>query len=146
MATAACTGPAQASSRGDTGGRLTAARYLAIARAGNHRLEIEFDSLAGPDKSRLAAAKADLADAAATERLFDRRLLAISFPAATERIARLLFQRNQFRASLTAQAAASISLRQLRSWQRRLDQANGPVEEAVQVIRLQLGLPPPETS
>ena len=52
----------------------------------------------------------------------------------------------QARAALTATAAAATSLRQLRSYQPRLDAANGPVEEAVRVIRSQLGLPPPDTS
>ena len=125
---------------------VAAARYLAIAEDGNRRLEVDFDRRAGRDRTRLAAAHADLRDAAATERRFDRRLLAIMFPAATERIARLLFQVNQSRASLTISAAASVSLRQLRSFERRLSAANAPVEEAVRVIRSQLSLPPPDTS
>jgi hypothetical protein len=125
---------------------VTAARYLAIAEDGNDRLEIDFDRLAGRDRDRLGAARADLRDAAATERRFDRRLLAIMFPAVTERIARLLFQVNQSRASLTISAATSVSLRQLGSVERRLSAANVPVEEAVRVIRSQLGLPPPDTS
>jgi len=127
-------------------GRQAAERYLAIAQAGNRRLEVDFDRLAGRDRSRLTAAEADLRDAAATERLFDRRMLAITFPVATEPIVRLLYRVNQSRASLTVAAAASVSLQQLRSYQRRLTAANEPVEEAVRVIRSQLGLPPPETS
>jgi hypothetical protein len=125
---------------------VAAGRYLAIAEDGNDRLEVDFDRLAGRDRDRLAAAQADLRDAAATERRFDRRLLAIMFPAATERIVRLLFEVNQSRASLTSSAARSVSLRQLGSFERRLSAANGPVEEAVRVIRSQLGLPPPDTS
>jgi hypothetical protein len=125
---------------------VAAGRYLAIAQDGNRRLEVDFDRLAGRDRSHLAAARADLRDAAATERRFDRRLLAIMFPAATERIVRLLFEVNQSRASLTSSAARSVSLRQLGSFERRLSAANGPVEEAVRVIRSQLGLPPPDTS
>jgi hypothetical protein len=123
-----------------------AARYLAIAQAGNRRLEHDFDGLEGRDGNDLAAARADLRDAAATERLFDRRLLAIAFPPRIEQIVRMLYAANQARAELTDVAAASVSLRQLREYQRRLDAANGPVEDAVQVIRSQLGLPPPETS
>jgi hypothetical protein len=41
---------------------------------------------------------------------------------------------------------AAPSLRQLRGFQPRLDKANEPVEDAVQVIRGQLGLPPPDNS
>ena len=58
-------------------------------------------------------AEADLRDAAATEHLFDRRLLAITFPAAAEPAARILYRVNQSRASLTTAAAGSASVRQL---------------------------------
>ncbi len=126
--------------------QAAAARYLTIAEAGNRRLEIDFDSLAGPDRRRLRAAQADLRDAAATEHLFDRRMLAITFPVAVQPVARVLYQVNQSRASLTTAAAAAASLRQLGSFERRLNAANGPVEDAVRVLRSQLGLPPPHTS
>jgi hypothetical protein len=126
--------------------RALAARYLAIARPANHKLDHDFDGLKDHEGHDLAAADADLRDAAATERGFDRQLLAIAFPPHTEQIVRLLFSVNQARAALTATAAASTSLRQLRGYQQRLDAANGPVEDAVKVIRGQLGLPPPATS
>jgi hypothetical protein len=123
-----------------------AARYLAIAVAGNRRLEIDFDGLAGPDRNDLTRARADLRDAAATERLFDRRLLAIAFPAPIERVARALVRQNEIRAALTTRAAMSRTLAQLRGFKARLSAANVPVEQAVRLIRRQLGLPPPETS
>lgn len=124
-----------------------AAQYLRIARAGNRRLEIDFDGLSGPDRRNIAAARADLRDAAATERLFDRRLLAIAFPPVTEAVARTLFRRNESRARLTAAAAAAAaSLDQLRAYEKLMMAANAPVEEAVRAIRRQLGLPPPATS
>ena len=126
--------------------RAAAARYLAIAEAGNRRLEVDFDGLAGRDRRRLTAAKADLLDAADTEHLFDRRLLAITFPAASEPMARILYRVNQSRASLTTAAAGSGSLRQIGSFERRLTAANVPVEDAVRVLRSELGLPPPDTS
>jgi hypothetical protein len=123
-----------------------AARYLAIAQPANHQLEHEFDSLKDKENSNLAAAQADLRAAAATERRFDRQLIAITFPKQTEPIVRLLYRVNEARAELTSTAAAATSLRQLRGYQRRLDAANQPVEDAVQVIRSQLALPPPNTS
>jgi hypothetical protein len=92
------------------------------------------------------AARADLQDAAATERVFDQQLARIAFPAETEMIARLLVMSNQTRSGLTAAAAGSMSLSQLHALERQLAAANGPVEEAVIVIRSQLGLPPPDTS
>jgi hypothetical protein len=128
-------------------GRLAlGARYLAIAVAGNRRLETDFDRLDGRDRANLAAARADLRDIAATERLFDRRLASIVFPPATETAARLLVVVNESRARLTMEAAGAASLRQLQAYRRQLTAANGPVEDVVRVIRIQLGLPPAETS
>jgi len=126
--------------------RKAAARsYLAIARPANRRLETDFDGLDN-HRGNLAAAQADLRDAAATERQFDRRLLALNLPAPTETAARLLVTANEARARLTTAAAASTSLSQLHRYEPRLTAANRPVEDAVRVIRSQLGLPPPETS
>ena len=129
-----------------TARRMLAARYLAIAQAGNRRLEHDFDALDGRDRNHLAAADADLRDVAATERLFDHQLLGIAFPPETQKTARLLITANQARAQLTQTAASSASLHQLHGYQRRLNQANGPVEAVVRVIRGQLGLPPPAAS
>jgi hypothetical protein len=128
------------------GPRAPAAAYLAIAQAGNRRLEHDFDPLEDRDAHNLRRAQADLADAAATERLFDRRLLAIRFPAQTELIARRLYRINQRRAALTVAAAAASSLPGLHSYEPVLDAANVPVENAVKAIRRRLGLPPPDES
>jgi hypothetical protein len=125
--------------------RAPAVTYLAIAQPANRQLDHEFDGLTDHEGDNLAAAQADLRAAAATERRFDRQLTAITFPPQTEPFTRLLFDVNQARAALTATAAAATSLRQLRGFQPRLDVANQPVEEAVRVIRSQLGLPPPDT-
>jgi hypothetical protein len=127
--------------------RAAAARtYLAIARPANRRLEKDFDGIEDDDRDDLAAAKADLRDAAATERRFDRRLLALKLPPPAEAVARLLVAANQARVRLTVAAATSTSPSQLRRYEPRLAAANEPVEEAARVIRSQLDLPPPETS
>jgi hypothetical protein len=123
-----------------------AARYLTIANVGNRRLEVDFDRLQGPDAGNLAAAEADLRDAAATEHEFDSRLAAIAFPPAMEAVARTLFVVNESRAGLTAMASTSTSLRHLRDCQEQLSAANVPVEQAVTSLRSLLGLPPPSTS
>ena len=127
--------------------RAMAARYMAIAQPANRELDHEFDGFGDHVKDGgLAAAQADLRAAAATERRFDRQLIAIRFPPRTEPFVRLLYRVNQARAELTSTAAAATSLRELRGYQRRLDAANEPVEDAVRVIRGQLDLPPPDTS
>jgi hypothetical protein len=124
-----------------------AARYMAIARPANRELDHEFDGFDDHVKDGdLAPARADLRAAVVTERRFDRQLIALSFPPRTEPFVRLLYRVNQARAELTSTAAAATSLRELRGYQRRLDAANEPVEDAVRVIRAQLGLPPPDTS
>ena len=124
-----------------------AARYLAIARPANRELDHEFDGFDDHIKDGdLAAARADLRAAVVTERRFDRQLIALSFPPRTEPFVRLLYRVNQARAALTSTAADVTSLRELRGYQQRLDAANEPVEDAVRVIRGQLGLPPPGTS
>ena len=143
-------GPASQSpaARGTAGttAELTAmaARYMAIARPANRELDHEFDGFDDHIKDGdLAAARADLRAAVVTERRFDRQLIALSFPPRTEPFVRLLYRVNQARAELTSTAAGVTSLRE---YQRRLDAANEPVEDAVRVIRAQLGLPPPDTS
>ena len=124
-----------------------AARYVAIARPANRELDHEFDGFDDHMKDGdLAAARADLRAAVVTERRFDRQLIALSFPPRTEPFVRLLYRVNQARAELTSTAAGATSLREQRGYQRRLYAANEPVEDAVRVIRGQLGLPPPDTS
>jgi hypothetical protein len=127
--------------------RAMAASYMAIAKPANRELDHEFDGFDDHMKDGdLAAARADLRAAAVTEHGFDRQLIALSFPPRTEPFVRLLYRVNQARATLTSTAAGVTSLRELRGYQRRLDAANEPVEDAVRVIRGQLGLPPPDTS
>jgi hypothetical protein len=125
--------------------RGVAARYLAIATIGNRGLDA-LDALAGRDRDDLAAARTDLYDAAATERRFDRGLLAIGFPSEIEGTARALIAVNESRAALTSEAAASTSLRQLLRYEMQLVTANGHVEQQVRIIRSRLGLPSPETN
>jgi len=127
--------------------RAMASTYMAIAKPANRELDHEFDGFDDHLKDGdLAAARADLRAAAVTERRFDRQLIALSFPPRTEPFVRLLYRVNQARATLTSTAAGVASLTELRGYQRRLDAANKPVEDAVRVVRDQLGLPPPDTS
>jgi hypothetical protein len=120
--------------------------YVRIAEPANGRLEIDFDRLAGPDRDHLRSAEGDLRDAASTERMFDRDLLTLSLPPAVEVTARDLVRVNESRARLTLTFSADHSLGQLAHDEKILTAANEPVEEAVRLVRRQLGLPPPSTS
>lgn len=122
-----------------------AAAYLAIANAGNHRLDTDVDRFDGPDRADLPAARADLRDIAATERTFDQRLAQLPLPPDSEAWARALIEANEARATLTGSAAASTSLRRLDGLRAQLTAANAPVEHAVTGIRASLHLPPPDT-
>jgi hypothetical protein len=123
-----------------------ASQYLAIANAGNRRLDHDFDRLQGPDRNDLRRSRADLRDIAAAEHIFDRRLTRIRFRPRAERTARSLYRSNQRRATLTMTAAGSSSLREIRDYEQLLNAANRPVERAVRTLRRELGLPPPPSS
>src|SRR5215469_11492563 len=78
----------------------SAARYLAIATAANHRLEIANDGYKKDELSNLAAAKADLRSEVATETTFDEQLAQIPFPLSVASIARSLILANEQRGAL----------------------------------------------
>lgn len=126
--------------------RALAARYLAIARPANHRLEVEVDGFRQDRRHDLAKAAADLRAEAATERHFDTQLGRIRFPAAIEAIARRLIRANRSRIALTRREARSASLAGLSTFTRRHKAADAAVEVPVKALRKALGLPPPETS
>ncbi len=126
--------------------RALAARYLAIARPANHRLDVEVDGFKDHRRNDLAKAIADLRAQAATERHFDRRLARIRFPGAIEAIARALIRANRSRIALTRREARSASLAQLSTFTRRHKAADAAVETPVKALRKALGLPPPATS
>jgi hypothetical protein len=125
--------------------KVLAARYLAIAKDPNKHLDADFDGLRKSDHHNLALAKEQLRDMAATEHRFDRLLLTIRFPPEIETTAHALVWTNENRAAIATRAARSRTLKQLRGYEQQLNAANGPLEQAVRLIRKQLGLPPPET-
>ena len=126
--------------------RGLAARYLAIATVGNRGLDRAFHALDGRDHDHLVAARADLRDAAATERQFDRSLLAISFPSEIEATVKAVVRVNEARASLTSEVANSTTLQQLSRSEQKLPAANDAIVQQVGILRTQLGLPAAETS
>jgi hypothetical protein len=122
-----------------------AARYLAVAEPANATLDTAFDGLEDAD-SDLAAEQADFRLAAATERSFDRGLKAIEFAAPIKATARAMININESRAALTDQAAGSTTQDQVEAYENDIDLLNFAVEQQVDLIRTQLGLPPPDTS
>lgn len=126
--------------------RALAARYLAIARPANHRLDVEVSDYARHAHDNLAAAAAALRAQAATEQHFDRQLAAIPFPRDIAATARALIAVNEIRVRLTQRQAAAASIAALLSFTGDHKAADAEVEAQVRVIRAELGLPPPESS
>src|SRR6266571_2604682 len=121
--------------------RALAARYLAIARPANHRLDEAVDGFEDHRRDDLAKAGTDLRAQAATERWFDRQLARIRFPAEIEAMARELIRANRHRIALTRREARSASLAGLRAFTRRHRAADAAVEVPVRALRKALGLP-----
>ncbi|HLQ57032.1 MAG TPA: hypothetical protein VK162_22520 [Streptosporangiaceae bacterium] len=139
--------PAASTRPGPAAGvRAQAARYLAIARPANHRLDVAVESFGDNRRHNLAKAVAALRSEASTERRFDRQLARIRFPAAITAIARALILANRSRIRLTRREAQSASLAELRSFTSRHKAADAAVEIPVKAIRKALGLPPPSNS
>ena len=124
-----------------------AARYLAIAKPANHRLDVQVDGYRDAERDGdLAKARADLRAQVATERGFDRQLLGIRFPDYIAMTARALVRANERRIALTLRQARAMSLSGVRALDRRHQAADAAVEAQVRLIRQFLALPPPATS
>ena len=120
--------------------------YLAIANPSDKQLDTEEDAYADNEKGNLAAAKADLRAQVATEKLFDKQIGAIRFPAAIEATAQALIRANESRFKVTERQARSKTLARLRSLDARREAGNAAVEVQVALIRRQLHLPPEPAS
>jgi hypothetical protein len=117
--------------------------YLAIATPSDKRLDAEEDAYADNEKDDLAAARANLRQQVATERLFDTQLAAIKFPPALENTARALTVANERRFRVTLLQARSTTLARLRSLDAQRKAGDAAVEVEVRLLREQLRLPPP---
>ncbi len=146
LATGGCASAHPAQHRPQPSVRALAAEYLAIARPANHRLDVAVEAYADHAHHNLAAAEAALRFEAATERLFDRQLAAITFPPAIAATASALIRVNEIRARMTERQARARSIPTLLSFDAGHKMADAQVEAQVKVIRAQLGLPPPSSS
>jgi hypothetical protein len=124
-----------------------AARYLAIARPANEKLDHEVDGYRDAERDGdLAKARADLRAQVVTERGFDRQLLRIRFPDDISKTARALVRANERRIALTLRQARAMSVSGIRALDRQHKAADAAVETQVRLIRQLLALPPPATS
>ncbi len=123
----------------------SAARYLGIADAANHKLEVANDGYKKNERDNLAAAESDLRAEVAVESRFDKQLAEIPFPLSMASIVRALILANQQRGALAARQARSASLTRLRSFDSRHQATDAAVEVQVKLIRKALHLPPPST-
>jgi len=121
-----------------------AARYLAIATPANEALDASFDALEDADDD-LGGSATLLRNIAATERQFDRDLVALKLPAKLGMTAAALVRINEARATMTSQAVSASSVESLQRYETELDAMNVPVEDQVRALRKQLALPPPAT-
>ena len=103
-----------------------AAKYLAIATPANEALEASFDALEDTDDD-LGASATLLRNIAATERQFDRDLVALKLPAKLGVTAAALVRINEARATMTSQAVSASSLDSLHRYETELDAMNVPV-------------------
>jgi hypothetical protein len=135
---------ASPSAAGKTTKQLAAA-YLAIALPANRRLDKEVDSYEDHERDDLAIARRDLRAEAATERGFDSKLLKIAFPIDVKAIAWELVQANNERIALTERQSRAATIARLRGFDKRHKTADAAVEDQVRIIRIDLGLPPPDS-
>jgi hypothetical protein len=126
--------------------RALAARYLAIADPANVALDAAVSRFHEHERRDLTAAAADLKEQASIERRFDRDLLEIDFPVQVGTVAVQLVRTNEPRADLAMDAATSPSLLALASFAPAQAAADARVEQQVNIIRRQLGLPPADQS
>ncbi len=126
--------------------KVLAAEYLAIATPANRQLDEEVDSYSDNEHDNLAVSKADLRKEAATEQLFDERLLKIAFPPSIAAVSAALVGANNQRIALTRLQSRAATIGELVAFDKRHKGADAAVEVQVRYIRRDLGLPPPETS
>jgi hypothetical protein len=118
-------------------------RYLAIAVPAGRQLATEENSFAANERDDLTAAKSDLMAEVATMQTFDKRLAAITFPAAVAAAVHALIMADHRRANLITRQARSASLSRLHSFDRRDRAANAAVAAEANLLRNALHAPPP---
>ncbi len=146
--------------------------YDGIVTPASKQLNADMAAYRASDRRNLVAAEADLAEEVATEQALDNSLAAVTFtpqhraaalalitsvtsnantgvPLAavtftpqTTVMADALIQANQALAKLTAEQARSSSLRQLRSFNHRIQVADAAVQTDMKLLREALATPP----
>ena len=124
-----------------TTAQMLTKRYLAVMIPARQQLAADIAAYRTNQRRNLAAAQSALMAEVTSEHAFDTNLAHITLPPAIAAIARALIRANEARATLTARQAASTSLIQLRSFNRRVDVASAAVQKELKLIRAALASP-----
>jgi hypothetical protein len=115
--------------------------YTNVAGPADQALTAAIDGYTQNQHHNLAAARLDLSKEAKTEVWFDNQLSQITFPPAPDPHAGLLVAADQKRIKLTGLQMQAKTLREMRSFDARVQSADAAVEAQVRIIRQDLGLP-----
>jgi hypothetical protein len=115
--------------------------YETLADASDKQLDVEEDAYADDEHDDLAAAKSELRAQVATERLFDKELAAIKFPATVEATAQALIRANEARFRVTLRQARAKTLAALQALDSARKAGDAAVEVQAELIRKELHLP-----
>jgi hypothetical protein len=127
-----------------TTAQMLASQYMAIMTPANQQLNADIAAYTANERHHLAAAEAALTAEVTSENAFDTSLAGIKFPPAIAPMAKALVQAGQARAKLIAEQARSSSLKQLRSFNHRVQAANAAVQTQTKLILEALDPPPQE--
>jgi hypothetical protein len=109
-------------------------RYEAITTPAIQQLDTDVAAYTANEGDNLAAAEAALTAEVASENALDTSLARFPFPPTMARLARVLIQANDARATLTAEQARSSSLSQLWSFNERFEVASAAVQTDMSLL------------
>ena len=114
--------------------------YVSLAAPANQAATASVNAYQRDQRTNLAAAKADLVKLEKAYASFDTSIRAVTLPRTAGGAA--LINANLKREALIRQQEKATTLRQLRSFNGRVNSANAAVQAQVQQARTALGLPP----
>jgi hypothetical protein len=126
--------------------QMLVSQYMAILTPASRQVNADMAAYTASERHHLlAAAEAALTAEVTSENAFDTSLARIEFPPAIGPIAKALVRADQALAKLTAEQARSSTLTQLRSFNHRVQVADGAVQTEMKLILKALHSPPQES-